>query len=643
MSDLIFKPAVPPAFLFVALLAVLVLLFTSRARWAARACFCMLALAVLILAAGPAKPGAVSRLPGGVVLLDTSASMSRDHRFDKARELAGFFARQALMPWHLVRFARTTEEIPFAELGRLEPNGEETRLGGALRWVARSYEDLLAVVLFSDGRDLGRADPLKWARALGARKVRIYAVPCGLQEGPPDASIVVPPARLLVLKPGEKVDFQVKVNVVGANPEHITLEVSRLRKGPSGMEKELLLRRLLPVKHGKAETTLHLVATKEPYTVWEFEIKRLEGEKDTQDNRAYIVSRLPEAQAPWLLITGKPRWEDTFLLYESALAGEPVLQALQAVASDRAVFTGLTRRPLPLGPDLIREADCLLLGEKWFDLLRPEARREALLKPVFLLAGALLPDGTDPWGPWVWGRFELSRDYRSTLLAGLSGRLLQGKTLRSQQVRAVAWLRDSSGKKWAVVGVLPEKKTALFGIVNGPWVEFSHQRLLVRTVFELLGLRSRRKAGPEYLSYSVLKAIRLTGEPGSEVRISGPGTEVSLVLDRKGSGMFVPEKPGLYRFDFPEGISAFASVSERRPEYLIDPPDHALLSSVARASGGGVVPAERRPLQELRNRLEAEAKRCTPTSAVWQWDSPLVFLVFYLLVACVWIAVERMP
>ena len=163
MTALELQPLCPPWVLFVGGAAAALALLWKGARAPAlpRLLHAALLGAIGVIALGPGVRTERGRAPSVEVLLDVSGSMARDGRFSAAAECAVRLAAPSeAVDFHVTAFAGADTRLESVHIASLRPDGEDTRIGDALARALARARDALAIVLISDGANLGGEDPL---------------------------------------------------------------------------------------------------------------------------------------------------------------------------------------------------------------------------------------------------------------------------------------------------------------------------------------------------------------------------------------------------------------------------------------------------------------------------------------------------
>ena len=583
-----------------------------------------------VLGLGPSVFRPAPAAPEIVFLLDGSRSMAVGGRFDRARELLNLLrsSRKGFVS-RILSFGETITPLDDLSLSRLSPSAETTRIGWALEKTLDSFENLQAVVLLSDGIDLGRTDPTEAAREAGRRHVPVYAIPLGQRIEAPDGVLASSAPRRLSGEAGREIEIPIEVAVSGPSPSKATVEAWENGRRIAAHDVRL--------RGGRGKTVFRLRLPPRPFTVWEFRLPPLPGERRLEGNRVEVVAESGAVREKVLILEGRPRWEATLAL--RTLAADPTfrVRAARLMRKGRPVLYDLPESAFPVTPERMEEATLLILGEGWEKTCRSDAIALAAGKKILLLAGA------DPAPLGIRG-FRWTTPVRGTIhtekpviapLVEFDGIEAEGLGVLGSTRRVFAVLGREDRSTTPAVFALPSKPVVVFALSNLRWFDRDPREFWIPFLEKTFGLGGKRTLRTAALNYDLGDLVRIEGRPGATITIVFPGsakrTEV-LTLDGEGAATFKPEGSGLYRLEGPEGARCVFAVHDRREETLVIEPDHALLRRMATLSGGLTIPPDRDSVLRLARKLSSEAEKRRRFESVYVWDHPGVFLLMAALI-----------
>jgi hypothetical protein len=307
----------------------------------------------------------------------------------------------------LVAFHKDTVEVPGANLDELfrkgpapaaygkEDKGKQAPpssaasaftdlrlpLARALETSGPAENQVLGVVLLTDGLHNTGDSPAAKAKELGERRLPVYPIALGARKPPPDAAVVSIHAPAAVFKNVEAaVDVRFTIN--GMKPQDFVIELHR-----EGEPRKLLGRRVL---HHDGQDRAYTESF--PVQMEEVGTQVLTGSVQPADPKAHetrpdnnsrtTTLNVADDKAKVLLIDGEARWEYHYLA--TALKRDKTLQVrsvvfLQPRLDDRLTpeeleKMGSPRQSLPAGPDALAEYDCIVLGDVTPEQLPPAER-----------------------------------------------------------------------------------------------------------------------------------------------------------------------------------------------------------------------------------------------------------------------------
>ncbi len=293
----------------------------DRPRRVALLCFRLLGLAlVLALLLQPSRLESIPPpITNRVVLVgvDDSRSMAQSDvgqgtRSQAARTLlveSGITEPGGAPASGKVRLFKFSDDAaPLASAAQLDASGATTRVHRSVSTLLGSLatnEGARALVLLSDGHDFELTNPAKTGFLARQRQTPIYAVAFGSQGKVRDAA-----ARITSFQPytyvKQKARIGAALRLIGCELE--TLQVELARAG-----KVVQTQRVQPGE--AAEVTVNFEVTEASVGQFEYEVRvrPLDGEKDTENNRALTYLNVIDQQIQVLFLEGAPYWDTTFL------------------------------------------------------------------------------------------------------------------------------------------------------------------------------------------------------------------------------------------------------------------------------------------------------------------------------------------
>ena len=647
MTGITFQPLIPPWLLFLSM-GTLLLVTSRRGRiFVSRtgALNVLLLGALLLIGLGPGRTTAVGRPPAVVFLLDSSHSMALQGRFDQARKLiVSTLSNPALsidgeMDARVHTFDSRVVERTAKSLAQLEPEGKTTRLAAALEQTLNAFDDLLAVVLLSDGAHLGAGDPIAQGRRAANRRTPIHCVLLGHEERTPDGLLMAEVPGRIAGRPGTRVAIPVSVAVSGRAPPRAIVEITD-RTGAR------LDRAEVSLTDGTGRTTFTLTLPATSTAAWTFSLLPVGGEQSLENNRVTVLADAQGPRAEIVLLEGKPLWEGSHLVRACALDPRIDLRAARLLTPDRPVLVGLDEADYPLGAEALQSASAVVLGQDWTRLCR-EAGEEAVAgRPIVLLAGAALPrtrGASITWGEPVRGTVRLTpAGRRYPALRLLDGRKATGRDLSLERATVLATLEASAGTVVPVVTLADDRRTLAFGLTGALRVGRDDAAFFTRFLTETLNLLPPDEVRTDRRNYDLGERVFFSGKPGLRFRVLGPqAQQFDVTLDGEGDASVSPRRPGVYDILLAGKSTPAFSVQDRRIERLVRQPNHALLKTLSQAAGGSVLPPDEGRLATLVNRLHTQSGQRMAQSFTPIWDRPWFFAVLAGLILVVWLTGGR--
>jgi hypothetical protein len=269
-------------------------------------------------------------------------------------------------------------------------------LARALETSGPAENQVLGVVLLTDGLHNTGDSPAAKAKELGERRLPVYPVALGARKPPPDAAVVSIHAPAAVFKNVEA-PVEVRFTINGMKSQDFVIELHR-----EGAQRKLLGRRVLHHdSKDRSYTETFPVQLEEVGTQVLTGSVRPADPKVTEtrsDNNSRLTTlNVADDKAKVLLIDGEARWEYHYLV--TALKRDKTLQVRSVVFQQPRLDDRLTpeelekmgspRQSLPVGADALSEYDCIVLGDVTPEQFSP-AERSRLEKYVTERGGTLV-------------------------------------------------------------------------------------------------------------------------------------------------------------------------------------------------------------------------------------------------------------
>jgi len=324
----------------------------------------------------------LSKPPVVALLVDTSKSMSLveegKRRLEKVKELMGSGLEKELTSQGRVYPFRFSSGLqPLSPSDSLTPTGKGTAIGDALLQTKKelSGENVVGMVIFSDGQNnLGR-DPLQVARGL---EIPLFPVGVGSPLPPKDLAIT-----------GYRTN---EVAYVGAKlPVKATIRGSGFpgQKGllflKEGVETLDRVEFPLPSEGGEVKISLSFAPQKEGLHKYTISLPQKEGELTGENNQRQFYVQVLKSKLKVLLISGGPGWELSFL--RRALEGDANVEPTFFIGKKGGFYEG---KP-PTKPEELKGYDLVILQNCPRKLIKRGI--EDLLVDYVKEGGALLMTG----------------------------------------------------------------------------------------------------------------------------------------------------------------------------------------------------------------------------------------------------------
>jgi len=234
----------------------------------------------------------------------------------------------------------------------------ETDLVNALTKLAVEENSfpLTAIVLLSDGRDLGKGNLSKLKQELTRRRIPLHAAGIGDLNEPYDLAVVDVVAPPLAVK-GEKVT--VKAHLKAVLPEPRTLKLSVLGDGQLLTTTETLLG-----KQERQDVDFTFIPQKAGISLYSITAETMQGEAfPRRNNKADFAMDVRTEPVRVLLLDWKPRWETRFACTVLRNLGYVELNQIILMAQPNELKRGVGRGCWPDSFDALNMYDLLILGD----------------------------------------------------------------------------------------------------------------------------------------------------------------------------------------------------------------------------------------------------------------------------------------
>jgi hypothetical protein len=307
---------------------------TGTGRTSARALAILRVLIVAAIAALLLNPVATrtsrdTTKPPLLVLLDTSHSMSiRDvdgkTRFEaeRAATLEDTELMQRLRSQYdcrLLRLADTaTPQDIDAFLKTAQPDGTHTHIGEAILSALGGVSSAASggILLVSDGRNNGDADPIAAAHQARERRFPLFTLCLGDTKQTPDVALVNRKPQIYAV-PQQRVTLTAEVQSVGYGGQ--TAQADLLRAG-----KVVQTRAIQLDDHKPVPLSFEVQENQEGTYRYTLSVRPMPKELTTSNNRSSVFLQVLKSKARVLVLEGRPSWDAKFLI--KALRTDPSIE-----------------------------------------------------------------------------------------------------------------------------------------------------------------------------------------------------------------------------------------------------------------------------------------------------------------------------
>lgn len=233
-------------------------------------------------------------------------------------------------------------------------------------------DDLLGVVILTDGRHNWGESPITRAQELGQRKVPIYPIVMAPREAPADVAIVSARSAAGTVFKGSTVPVDVVIRITSwpAGPIRV-----KLTHG------ELVLEEVIEHTGTDATCALSFRVTCNESGPQRMTVEVEPGSQDRirENDRRTVRVNVVQDRARVMLIDGEARWEFHYL--HTCLGRDPNMDVrsvvfrqprINRVREEDLRASGVPARMLPENPDALSGYDLIVLGDVELDQINPE-------------------------------------------------------------------------------------------------------------------------------------------------------------------------------------------------------------------------------------------------------------------------------
>ncbi len=641
-----FAPLLAPWLLTSLTVAAFALTWWRYRRLSVPAILRYVALGILVvLAANPVRHGAQQRREPPVILAiaDASQSMARLDGDEQAH--SRLVAAQAALT-ALAKGAGAEVRIEAQGLRDVLTAGAPSTTSGntvfsALATLAELPRPPLAVVLASDGADLGGEEP---GPALAAAGIPVFALPIGTPSAPNNAWVRLETSSPTTF-PGQTLAVQVQVGATGtAVGRQTELIVS------NGSNEEIHRSTVSLTAQQRIPLSVTIGATIGPQR-WHAVLKTV-GDETTgaeataDDNESWAVTQVVDRPITVAVLEGKPFWDTTYAVRAWRRDQQIQLGAIYRLG-ERAFRSG--EQIQVDSEDFFTKHDVIVVGVD-IETLLDDATQERLLAAVRAGAGLLLIGVHEGFkGPLaaadpILRTQGVFRDAEVTATAGgrrlslAADESLHGVTVgRTSGIRALGEILVGDDQHPAVV--LRRHGAGRVACVNaeGLWrlslngADRAAPARFWRALLKALVADADAPITADRNRYTVGQTARVAVREGDSVAVLRPGTDEAIMT---------PVSAGLALIGLPQAGLWRIGTAPAAIDLVVDPDVAEVVDSARRddalqrladATGGEVVAASQAEGLGQRLRRRADLLVPTPTMTPLVPGSPLIILLILVL------------
>jgi hypothetical protein len=262
--------------------------------------------------------------PPLLILFDTSHSMAvkdvgAHSRFEAARgallDTEGLLANlREHYDCRLYGVSATAAASDPAALAKTRPDGERTQLGEVIpAAINASAADSGGVLMISDGRNNGEADPVEAARQAKLRRFPVFTVCVGTKTQGRDVGVVNRRPQVYAA-PDQPIPIGIEVHSAGYDGETAMVELTR--DGHQEQARPVVLN-----DHRAAGVSFVVQQPAEGTFRYNIAVRPMQGEATATNNRAAVILQVLKSRARVLVLEGRPTWDTKFFI--QALHSDP--------------------------------------------------------------------------------------------------------------------------------------------------------------------------------------------------------------------------------------------------------------------------------------------------------------------------------
>lgn len=361
------------------------------------------AIAALLLNPVVTQTNKETAKPPLLILLDASHSMAipdaeGQTRFDAARAatIEDREWMQSLNRLYNCRLFRMTDTAAPQDVASFlqtaKPDGRHTHIGEALASALGSVPSASSggVLLVSDGRNNGEADPVTAAHLARERRFPVFTVCLGSAKEAADVAVINRRPQVFAI-PQQRVSLTAEIRSAGFNGQ--TAQVDLLRDGKPAQTRSVPLD-----EHKPVPLSFEVRENGEGTYKYAISVRPMPNEQTTSNNRCTVLLQVLKSKARVLVLEGRPTWDAKFLV--RALQTDPSIDvdAIYKITNDKyfAIMGAsqtsgqpVAKVKIPKTPEELAKYDVIVIGKGYEGFFEP-ADTEALKKFVSEHSGNLV-------------------------------------------------------------------------------------------------------------------------------------------------------------------------------------------------------------------------------------------------------------
>lgn len=326
--------------------------------------------------------------PVFAVLLDASRSMNTADADGQTRWQSAKFAvtgdillLESLQSRFDVRFftfgKQAQNRTPEMLRAQSQADQAETRIADALTFVSSlgqfgasrgSVPVLGGMLLISDGRDTGTADPLQAARQCRARGLPVFTLTLGKTQEEPDCALSAPKPQIFAA-PNQSFTLPAELRNTGIGVQNATLTLTR--EGQTVQTKTIRLQR------GRQKVEWVVREPAKGVFRYQIRLEPLSKESDVRNNSASVLLSILDAKTRVLLLEAEPSWDAKFTA--QALRADPTIEldAIYLLMDQRPIAQSgsadAAQIKVPRSQSEFARYDVLIIGKGYEQFFDPTA------------------------------------------------------------------------------------------------------------------------------------------------------------------------------------------------------------------------------------------------------------------------------